>query len=41
MKNRSRLGEAAKGTFVEFENSIQRETSKSTIPGDAIHPLNR
>ena len=41
MKNRSRLGEAAKGTFVEFENAIQRENSKSAIPGGAIHPLNR
>lgn len=37
----TRLGEAAKGTFVEFENAIQRETSKSAIPGGAIHPLNR
>ena len=41
MKNRIRLGEAEKETFVEFENAIQRENSKSTIPGGAIHPLNR
>ena len=32
--------EAAKGTFVEFENAIQRENSKSAIPGGAIHPFN-
>lgn len=37
----TRLGEAAKGTFVEFENAIQRETSKTPIPGGAIHPLTR
>lgn len=37
----TRLGEAAKGTFVEFENAIQRETSKTAIPGGAIHPLTR
>eukprot|EP01018_Ginkgo_biloba_P014354 Gb_10562 [translate_table: standard] len=36
-----RLGEAAKGTFVEFENAIQRETSRTPIPGGAIHPLTR
>lgn len=37
----TRLGEAAKGTFVEFENAIQRDTSKTPIPGGAIHPLTR
>uniref|UniRef100_A0A0D6QWN5 Exocyst subunit Exo70 family protein n=1 Tax=Araucaria cunninghamii TaxID=56994 RepID=A0A0D6QWN5_ARACU len=38
-----RLGEAAKGTFVEFENAIkkEKETSKTSIPGGAIHPLTR
>ncbi|GLJ15821.1 hypothetical protein SUGI_0260940 [Cryptomeria japonica] len=36
-----RLGEAVKGTFVEFENAIQRETSRTPIPGGAVHPLTR
>eukprot|EP00252_Welwitschia_mirabilis_P022888 TRINITY_DN6321_c0_g1_i1.p1 TRINITY_DN6321_c0_g1~~TRINITY_DN6321_c0_g1_i1.p1 ORF type:complete len:692 (+),score=122.84 TRINITY_DN6321_c0_g1_i1:403-2478(+) len=36
-----RLGEAAKGTFVEFENNIKKETSKTPIPGGAVHPLTR
>ncbi|KAH9291438.1 hypothetical protein KI387_043372 [Taxus chinensis] len=37
----TRLGEAAKGTFLEFENAIQTETSRTPIPGGAIHPLTR
>uniref|UniRef100_A0A0C9QT19 Exocyst subunit Exo70 family protein n=1 Tax=Wollemia nobilis TaxID=56998 RepID=A0A0C9QT19_9CONI len=36
-----RLGEAARCTFQEFANAIQRETSRRPIPGGAIHPLTR
>lgn len=36
-----RLGEAARGTFAEFDNAIQRESSKTPIPGGAVHPLTR
>eukprot|EP00250_Pteridium_aquilinum_P019413 c24422_g1_i1 orf=145-1968(-) len=36
-----RLGEAARGIFAEFENAIQRESSKTPVPGGAIHPLTR
>lgn len=36
-----RLGEAARGTFAEFENAIQRDTSKIPVPGGAVHPLTR
>ncbi|XP_031477275.1 exocyst complex component EXO70B1-like [Nymphaea colorata] len=35
------LGEAAKGTFAEFENAVRRETSRTPIQGGAIHPLVR
>ncbi|KAL6011045.1 hypothetical protein ACLOJK_001489 [Asimina triloba] len=35
------LGEAAKGTFTEFENAIQRETSRKPMQGGEIHPLTR
>ncbi|MCO5602091.1 hypothetical protein L7F22_056219 [Adiantum nelumboides] len=37
----SRLGDAARGTFAEFEHAIQRETSKNPVPGGAVHPLSR
>lgn len=37
----SRLGDAARGTFAEFENAIQRETARNPIPGGAVHPLSR
>ncbi|KAI5056130.1 hypothetical protein GOP47_0029651 [Adiantum capillus-veneris] len=37
----SRLGDAARGTFAEFENAIQRETSRNPVPGGAVHPLAR
>lgn len=37
----TRLGEAGRGIFTEFENAIQRETSKTPIPGGTIHPLTR
>lgn len=37
----SRLGEAAKGTFVEFENAVRSETSKKTMLNAEIHPLTR
>lgn len=36
-----RLGEAARGTFTEFENAVQRETSRNPVPGGAVHPLTR
>ncbi|KAG9446007.1 hypothetical protein H6P81_012135 [Aristolochia fimbriata] len=36
----SALGEAAKGTFAEFENAVQRETSARSQGGE-IHPLTR
>lgn len=35
------LGEAAKGTFAEFENAVQSETSKKPMQGGEIHPLTR
>lgn len=36
-----RLGEAARGIFIEFENAVHRENSKARIPGGTIHPLTR
>eukprot|EP00249_Psilotum_nudum_P020542 c27749_g3_i1 orf=432-2447(+) len=36
-----RLGEAARGTFTEFENAIKRDTSKTPVLGGSIHPLTR
>ncbi|CAH9112830.1 unnamed protein product [Cuscuta europaea] len=35
------LGEAAIGTFVEFENAVKGEASKTPIQGGEIHPLTR
>ncbi|KAK1565350.1 hypothetical protein Q3G72_024600 [Acer saccharum] len=35
------LGGAAKGTFAEFENAVQSETSKKAMQGGEIHPLTR
>ncbi|KAH6807868.1 exocyst subunit exo70 family protein F1 [Perilla frutescens var. frutescens] len=35
------LGEAAIGTFVEFENAVQGEASKKPIQNGEIHPLAR
>ncbi|XP_050223780.1 exocyst complex component EXO70B1 [Mercurialis annua] len=35
------LGEAAKGTFVEFENAVKGETSKKPMLNGEIHPLTR
>ncbi|KAK6924682.1 Exocyst complex subunit Exo70, C-terminal [Dillenia turbinata] len=35
------LGEAAKGTFVEFENAVKGESSRKAIQGAEIHPLTR
>ncbi|KAJ8752620.1 hypothetical protein K2173_005509 [Erythroxylum novogranatense] len=35
------LGEAAKGTFAEFENAVQGETSRKPMQGGEIHPLTR
>uniref|UniRef100_A0A0C9S996 Exocyst subunit Exo70 family protein n=1 Tax=Wollemia nobilis TaxID=56998 RepID=A0A0C9S996_9CONI len=37
----TRLGEAARGIFTEFENAIQKETSKAAIPGGTVHPITR
>ncbi|KAK6920530.1 Exocyst complex subunit Exo70, C-terminal [Dillenia turbinata] len=35
------LDEAARGTFVEFENAVKGESSKKAIQGAEIHPLTR
>lgn len=35
------LGDAAKGTFAEFENAVQSETSRKPMLGGEIHPLTR
>nr|GFA12015.1 exocyst complex component EXO70B1 [Tanacetum cinerariifolium] len=37
----SRLGEAAIGTFVKFENAMKGENSKMALLGGEIHPLTR
>ena len=37
----SGLGEAAKGTFAEFENCIRNETSKKPVITGDVHPLPR
>ncbi|XVE56592.1 hypothetical protein DITRI_Ditri04bG0023500 [Diplodiscus trichospermus] len=37
----ARLGEAAKGTFVEFENDVKNEASKKPMQNGEIHPLTR
>ncbi|KAK7265561.1 hypothetical protein RJT34_33181 [Clitoria ternatea] len=37
----SGLGEAAKGTFAEFENCIRNETSKKPVISGDVHPLPR
>jgi exocyst complex protein 7 len=36
-----RLGEAAHGTFAEFENVIEQDGSKTPVPGGAVDPLTR
>lgn len=36
-----RLADAARGTFQEFENAVQRDASKNPVPGGAVHPLAR
>ncbi|CAM6043002.1 unnamed protein product [Sphagnum compactum] len=36
-----RLGEAARGTFAEFENAIQRDEVRTAVPGGGVHPLTR
>ncbi|KAG9449585.1 hypothetical protein H6P81_009550 [Aristolochia fimbriata] len=38
---RSRLGEAAVGSFSDLENSIKADTGKTPVPGGAVHPLTR
>ncbi|KAK1433915.1 hypothetical protein QVD17_10833 [Tagetes erecta] len=35
------LGEAAIGTFVEFENAVKGENSRRALQGGEIHPLTR
>ncbi|KAI3499562.1 hypothetical protein L1887_35365 [Cichorium endivia] len=35
------LGEAAIGTFIEFENAVKGENSKRALPGGEIHPVTR
>ncbi|XP_042509697.1 exocyst complex component EXO70B1-like [Macadamia integrifolia] len=35
------LGEAAVGIFNDLENSIKNDTSKTPVPGGAVHPLTR
>ena len=37
----SRLGDAARGTFSEFENAIQRDSSRVPVTGGSVHPLTR
>lgn len=37
----TQLGEAALGTLTEFENAIERDASKTPVPGGAFHPLTR
>ncbi|KAK6926905.1 Exocyst complex subunit Exo70, C-terminal [Dillenia turbinata] len=36
-----KLGEAARGMLTEFESAIQKESSKTPVPGGGIHPLTR
>ncbi|EOA13013.1 hypothetical protein CARUB_v10026007mg [Capsella rubella] len=35
------LGDAARGTFVEFENNVQNETSKRPTTNGEVHPMIR
>ncbi|KAH8973561.1 hypothetical protein BDL97_01G053900 [Sphagnum fallax] len=35
------LEEAATGTFAEFESAIQRDGSRTPVPGGGVHPLSR
>lgn len=35
------LGDAAKGTFAEFENAVRGESSRKPLQGGDIHPLTR
>nr|KJB51196.1 hypothetical protein B456_008G205800 [Gossypium raimondii] len=35
------LGDAAKGTFLEFENAVKNEASKKPMQNGEIHPLTR
>lgn len=36
-----RLGEAVRAMLVDFESAIQKDSSKTTIPGGGVHPLTR
>lgn len=38
---RSRLGESAINIFSDLENSIKSDSSKTPVPGGAVHPLTR
>nr|VDD19190.1 unnamed protein product [Brassica oleracea] len=39
--SRSRLGETAINIFLDLENSIKTDSSKTPVPGGAVHPLTR
>ncbi|KAH7388122.1 hypothetical protein KP509_16G058700 [Ceratopteris richardii] len=36
-----RLGESARGTFIEFATLIRKNTSRNALPGGTVHPLTR
>ncbi|KAG8645143.1 exocyst complex component EXO70H1-like [Manihot esculenta] len=36
-----RLGESVRAILSDFESTIQKDSSKATVPGGGIHPLNR
>ena len=36
-----RLGEAVRAMLSDFESAIQKESSKTPVPGGAVHPLTR
>ncbi|CAK9151220.1 unnamed protein product [Ilex paraguariensis] len=36
-----KLGEAVRVVLLDFEMAIQKESSKSTVPGGGVHPLTR
>uniref|UniRef100_M4E3U0 Exocyst subunit Exo70 family protein n=1 Tax=Brassica campestris TaxID=3711 RepID=M4E3U0_BRACM len=38
---RSQLGETAINIFLDLENSIKSDSSKTPVPGGAVHPLTR
>ncbi|KAK9154219.1 hypothetical protein Sjap_001699 [Stephania japonica] len=36
-----RLGESVRGMLAEFESAIEKDSSKSALPGGGVHPLTR